>query len=256
MGISQEQLDKAVAESRGVLEQLLFHEVNNLTKAVMGDADDAPDGADGGEAPPASEGSAETPSSTDASPGEAPGEDTPADPAMGGADGEAAGAPPSMEQLTQEYAQLDPEELKMHLMAAQAAFEQVSGAAGAGAPPAAGPPGAAGPDMAAMKSELTRLGTELKKSQAEIVDLKKSRPRVSQNAVTGANATERLGAAAVAARTKRNPDRATLTKALSDLAKNEKTNRIDREKINDFYNGGQKNLDLLKGIDGLKSLFA
>lgn len=270
--ITQEQLDKAVAESRGVLEQLLFQEINNLTKAALGDGDgDEDDAGDG--APPAAEGSAETPSSSDASPGEAPGEDAPQDPAAGGM-GAGDGAPPTMDQLVNEYAQLDPEELKMHMMAAQAAYEQVSGGAGAGPDagaggpppgpgPGAAPPGAAppGPDMGMGKSEVEKrieaLGAELKKAQAEIQTLKKSNgPRVTQRAVTGQNATERLGADANP-KPRKTLNKSELTKTLTDLTKDPaKLTKAEREKINDFYNGGQKDYALLKNIEGLKSLFA
>ena len=63
-----------------------------------------------------------------------------------GAEGGEEG-PASVEELTQAYSQLPPEELKAHFLACKAAIEQVLGAAGGGAGPEAGapPPGAGGP---------------------------------------------------------------------------------------------------------------
>jgi len=281
--ITQEQLDKAVAETRGVLEQMLYAEVADLAKAAIGE----PDGDEGGseDAPPSAEGSAETPGASDASPGEAPGEASGADPGMdggapGGADG---GSPPSMEQLVQEYSQLAPDELKMHMMAAQAAYEQVAGGAGGdagaaggppggmppgGAPPAPGgapggpgggapPPGPCGPDeMApAMKSELTKMFGELKKSMDDKLAAA-LRPRVGQRAVTGQNAAERLPNGNRPAAPAKRLSKAELTKRLSELTGDPaKLSKAERERITQFYDGGQRNLDLLKNIDGLKGLF-
>lgn len=272
--ITQEQLDKAVAETRGVLEALLYNEVAGLAKAALGDDEGGGDeGGGADEAPPAAEGSAETPSTSDASPGEAPGEasgqDLGADPAAGG-----DGSAPSMDQLVQEYAQLPPEELKMHLMAAQAAYEQVAGGAGgdagAGAPGGAAPP-PPGPDAGggappspgdeispAMKAELSRQFEALKKSfddrlAAAIADLRKPGLKVGQRAVTGQNAAERVPSVLT------QPKRLTkseLTNRLKELtADPQKLTKAERERINQFYDGGQRDLSLIKNIEGLKSLF-
>lgn len=256
--ITQEQLDQAVAETRGVLEQLLYSQVDELVKAV---------GEPGAEdsAPPAAEGSAETPETSDAAPGEAPGEDP------GG--GEGAGEPPSMDQLVQEYAQLPPDQLKMHLMAAQAAYEQVAGGGAggdAGAPPAASagppagpggpPPGSppAGPDpMMAMKSEVAKLTALVKKSTAELETLRKSvaeakKPKVTPRAVNGNNAAERLTPEQLRP-TGRVLTKAEITKQLSRLTQDPtKLSKSDRDSINEYYNGGGKDLSLLVNIEGLK----
>jgi hypothetical protein len=106
-----------------------------------------------GEMPPAApDASAAAPAGPEAS---SPAPDASADPAAAGG----AEAPLSMEALRAEYVQLPPEELEMHIQAAMAAKEAMSGAAGgAGAPAPDAAPMTPSPDAGmsapALKREL------------------------------------------------------------------------------------------------------
>jgi len=252
-------LDQTVQEVKGILSSLLLNEVNSLKKGLGEEDDtDGPGAADGGGAPPASEGAAETPGASDAPPGTAPGEESGAEQgAPGGAPGD--DAPPSMEELVQQYSQLPPEELKMHLEAATQAYQAAAGAAGAGGPPQgqgqASPPPQGGPEMAAMKSEIANLKAvciDLKKS---LEDSRKPTPRVGQKAVTGANAAARLGTAAAPAKPLNKAELHAKLVALCRDPDQSKLSKHERDLINDYYNRGQQNPALLQTITGLAGLF-
>lgn len=180
----------------------------------------APEASASEPVPPSAEGSAEMPEASAAAPGEAPGEAPGADPAMDQ-------GPLDPESLKAEYAQLPPEELKMHYVAAKAALFELMGQgagpdAGAGAPPGAGAgappppmappgpeasasapalkaelkasPGNGGDALKVKKSENDELEA-LKKSNAEMNDMLavlakavESKLVVERKAVTGVNA--------------------------------------------------------------------
>jgi hypothetical protein len=156
MKIKDNALKQILAEVEGEIATLLKSEKDKLAKAAeesaggeSSPAESAPAESGGGDAsaggPPAPSAppAGASPSAPPAGPemGAAPA--APADPAAAGG-GMDAGAPPSLEELSAEYAKLPPEELKMHYLAAKTALFQVMGAADGGAGAAAGgPPGAA-----------------------------------------------------------------------------------------------------------------
>lgn len=173
--IEKEKLDALLAEVTGELNQILKSEQTALAKAADDDApaeessgstegapadDLAPDASASPEAsapmaPPAPEASAPEASPAEASPEASP--EASAD----------AGAPPSLEELTAAYAQLPPEQLDLHLQAAQAAAQQLGlGGPEASAPaaPAAAPPA---PEASAPAAPMPPPGPEMGMGKGE-----------------------------------------------------------------------------------------
>lgn len=152
LSISDDELRSVLAEVERDIDNLVKSEGARLAKAKEdGDDSDGPPSEGSSSAPsdgggsPAPEGSAPAPGGPSAS--AAPPGDAGAGAAPGG-DGASPdpaadqGGPMDVDALTAEYSKLPPEEIKIHLLAAKAAFMKV---AGAGAGPSADPMGAGGP---------------------------------------------------------------------------------------------------------------
>jgi hypothetical protein len=106
----------------------------------------------------------------DASPSEAPAEETP------GEDPAADAQPMSVDELTQEYLKLPPDQLKTHMEACKAALMAMAGGAPAPqAPPPAPMPESAGPE-AAMKSNkvVSDLQKKVEELSAKLLEQNKS----------------------------------------------------------------------------------
>jgi hypothetical protein len=171
MAIKKSEIVSVLAEIEADLQKAVAEKTVQLKKAAEDQEGGEDESFDGPASPPAAEDSGspaaeasqsapppESASPAGPPPGEAGG--APADPAAGGQLDPAA--------LQAEYAQLPPEELDMHIQAALAAKEALTGAAGGppgaspggmppAGPPAGGPPGMEGsapPPGMAMKNEL------------------------------------------------------------------------------------------------------
>jgi hypothetical protein len=202
MAITQTELSSILAEVEQDLRKAHDVEVERLSKGFPPGKDESPAGAppeatdssspadesasSAPEAPPAPDASASPAGAPpDASAAPAPG----MDPAAGTPEGQ---APMTPEALQAEYAQLPPEELDMHIQAALAAKEALSGAAGAppadaSAAPGGMPPGApegSMPPPAAMKGEIKvdkeAIGgpSTMKSEPSEFVALAKSQEKL------------------------------------------------------------------------------
>jgi hypothetical protein len=132
-----------------------------------GDADDAPPAAppEASEAPPAAAAEGEAP--PDAPPGPPEGE--------GGAPDDGGGQAWTVEQLTEQYSQLPPEELKKHFLACKAALMQIMGQDQGQPPPApeaSAPPPPAGPPAGGAPMAMSEKKTPEKKLQKSESDVK------------------------------------------------------------------------------------
>ena len=207
------------------------------------------------EAPSSEESSPVPEASESAVPEETPGE-APAAPE--GAAPEASEAAPqdpaqemggqlTPEALQAEYAKLPPEELQMHLQAAQAALQALSGGmdAGMGAPPAAPP----APDMGggmpppAMKSEKAEVS--LSKSEAEIVSLKEDMEILAKTIKAMIDAPVRKAITSISELSK-DEDEEPMAKSVSvspgefwtklrEVSKRSNLSKSDKNLINDVY---------------------
>ena len=166
LDVSQDELNSILAEVSRDLDEVLKAETENLSESLAkADEEEMPEGDESAPAaPPADESAppAEAPMDAAAPPADEsapPAAEAPADPA-------AEEGPMDVNALTEEYAQLPPEELKMHYMAAKAALYQTMGAgdqaeqeapapADPAAPPAPAPEASAPPPAPAMKGEMS-----------------------------------------------------------------------------------------------------
>ena len=107
-----------------------------------------------------------------------------------------------------------------------------------------------------MKAELDGLKGLVMKLQKSLDEVRKPIPKVSQRAVTSQNAAERLPGANRAPTAPKRLSKGEVTNRLKELtADPQKLTKAERERINQFYDGGQRDLGLIKNIEGLKSLF-
>lgn len=159
MKLSKAQLSKVLESVTDDLAAIIKHEETEdtaLSKADPGEeapgektpegssSEESPEGGDEG-APPAPEASAEGEGGGEPD-GDEGGAPAPEAAPEASADPAADTSPMSPEALEAEYAQLSPEEMKMHLLALQSAFMKV---AGGGAGPDASAPAAPGPEASA-----------------------------------------------------------------------------------------------------------
>lgn len=162
MKISNDELRAILEEVETELQPLLRSEKDRLSKAVGDEMSSSPSSSPMGQEASKSPGRDMLPEERsggeegmEGSSPAAPGAEASA-PGMEGSAGEGAGAEGQVEALAAEYAKLPPEELEMHLMALQAAMQQLGGGAEgspAGSPAGSPPPGAeASP---AMKKEMS-----------------------------------------------------------------------------------------------------
>lgn len=193
-----------------------------------------------------------SPEAAEAAP-EAP---APVDPAAPAPD-----APMDLEGLKAEYAQLPPEELKMHFLACKAAMMALAGGMEASAPaPEASPaaPAPAAPAMgAAMKSEVATVAAALKKSQAdyELVssDLASTKENMQilaealealvsspvRKAVTGLSYVPRNGTTEKSSFTKEEA-----TKILNARMRDPDLKKSDRQLVNQYMTGSKQIEDI------------
>jgi hypothetical protein len=162
MKISSDELRAILEEVETELQPLLRSEKERLSKAVGDDEmSSSPSSSPMGQEASKSPGRDMLPeerSGGEESASPAPGAEASAPGMEGSAGGEGAGAEGQVEALAAEYAKLPPQELEMHLMALQAAMQQLGGGAeGSPAGSSAGsPPPAPGAEASpAMKKEMS-----------------------------------------------------------------------------------------------------